>query len=221
MVNLQNYFSLIRIKSLKANVMNSLTRLLTAWLLAGFLTYPAVAGPGDEKASSLQIGGIAIKDGVAQLSVNFAKSFDWESLKFVSIKTFPNDPPWFPPTRHELAFGYYEIGTLEWFQFDYIEIGNYEVTEDFIVEGKLFGQKKIVGVFDPETNLLKFDGLKYRPMMKMPTVTVKSSTDLISWNKISKLEGLPKEYEWSKPLEVHFKLPTANLQFFSIQIDEN
>jgi hypothetical protein len=48
---------------------------------------------------------------------------------------------------------------MEWFQFDYIEIGNYEVTEDFTVEAKLFGRKKIVGIFNPETNLLNFRAL--------------------------------------------------------------
>jgi len=126
--------------------MKRLTRLLAAWLLAGFLTYPAVAGPGDEEGSTLQIAGIAIKDGVVELSVGFAELFDWESIKFVSAKTFPNDPPWFPPTRHELTFGHHEVGIMEWFQFDYIEIGNYEVTEDFTVEAKLFGRKKIVGI---------------------------------------------------------------------------
>ncbi len=201
--------------------MKRLTRLLAAWLLAGFLTYPAVAGPGDEKGSTLQIAGIAIKDSVVELSVGFAELFDWESIRFVSAKTFPNDPPWFPPTRHELTFGHREVGIMEWFQFDYIEIGNYEVTEDFTVEAKLFGRKKIVGIFNPETNLLNFNGLDYKPMVTTPTFTVKSSTDFKSWKKGSRLEEVDKEYQWGQSMAVRFKLKSTEQQFFIIQVDEN
>jgi hypothetical protein len=201
--------------------MKRLTRLLAAWFFVGCLTYPAVAGPGDEEGPTLQIAGIAIKDGVVDLSVNLAQPFDWENTKFVSIKTFPNDPPWFPPTHHELTFGHHEVDIMEWFQFDYIEIGNYEVTEDFTVEAKLFGRKKIVGLFDPEMNLLKFDGLDYVPMVKTPTFIVKSSADLKSWRKVSRLEAVAKEFEWGKPLAVRFKLTAAAQRFFIVQIYED
>ena len=218
MVNLQNLLSLARLSWFGADEMKRLTGLFVAWLLVGFLTYPAVAGPGDEEGSTLQI---AMKDGVVELSVSFDQLFDWESIKFVSIKTFPNDPPWFPPTRHELTFGHHEVGTAEWFQFDYIEIGNYEVTEEFTVEAKLFGRKQIEGVFDPSTNLLKFDGLDYEPMMKTPTVTVKASTDLKSWKKVNKLEAVAKESEWGRPLAVRFKLTAAAQRFFVVQIYED
>ena len=218
MVNLQNLLSLARLSWFGADEMKRLTGLFVAWLLAGFLTYPAVAGPGDEEGSTLQI---AMKDGVVELSVSFDQLFDWESIKFVSIKTFPNDPPWFPPTRHELTFGHHEVGTVEWFQFDYIEIGNYEVTEDFTVEAKLFGRKKIVGVFDPATNLLKFDGLDYKSMVKTPNFIVKSSTNLKTWKKVSKLEAVAKESEWGRPLAVRFKLTAAAQRFFVVQIYED
>ena len=187
-------------------------------MLAGFLTYPAVAGPGDEEGSTLQI---AMKDGVAELSVSFDQLFDWENIKFVSIKTFPNDPPWFPPTRHELTFGYHEVGTMEWFQFDYIEIGNYEVTEDLTVEAKLFGRKKIIGVFDPETNLLKFNGLDYEPMVKTPTFIVKTSTNLKSWKKVNSMEEVDNEYKWGQSMAVRIKLKSTEQQFFMIQVDED
>ena len=218
MVNLQNLLSLAKLSWFGADEMKRLTGLFFAWLLAGFLTYPAVAGPGDEEGSTLQI---AMKDGAVELSVSFDQLFDWESIKFVSIKTFPNDPPWFPPTRHELTFGHHEEGIVEWFQFDYIEIGNYEITEDFTVEAKLFGRKQIEGVFDPSTNLLKFDGLDYEPMMKTPTVTVKASTDLKSWKKVSRLEEVDKEYQWGQSMAVRFKFKSAEQQFFIIQVDED
>jgi len=221
MVNLQSLLSLAKLTRFGADEMKRLTGLFVVWLLAGFLTYPAVAGPGDAEGSTPQIAGIAIKDGVMELSVNFAQSFDWESVKFVSIKTFANDPPWFPPTRHELTFGHHEVEMMEWFQFDYIEIGNYEVTEDFTVEAKLFGRKKIVGVFDPATNLLKFDGLDYKSMVKTPNFIVKSSTNLKTWKKVSKLEAVAKESEWGRPLAVRFKLTAAAQRFFVVQIYED
>jgi hypothetical protein len=186
---------------------------LTGLFVAGLLSGSAVAGP--------EIAGIAIKDGVVELSVNFAQSFEWESMKFVSKKTFPNDPPWFPPTRHELTFGHHEVGMMEWFQFDYIEIGNYEVTEDFTVEAKLFGRKKIVGVVDPATSLLKFDGLDYKPMVKTPNFIVKSSTSMKSWKKVSGLEEVDKEYQWGQSMAVSFRLKSAEQQFFIIQIYED
>ena len=201
--------------------MKRLIGLFFAWFLAGCLTDPAVAGPGDEEGPILQIAGIAIKDGVVDLSVNLAQLFDWENTKFVSIKTFPNDPPWFPPTRHELTFGYHEVGIMEWFQFDYIEIGNYEVTEDFTVEAKLFGRKKIVGVFDPGTNLLKFDGLDYVPMVKTPTFIVKTSTNLKSWKKVNSMEEVDNEYKWGQSMAVRIKLKSTEQQFFMIQVDED
>ena len=154
-----------------------------------------------------------------ELSVQLDRPFDWQGIKFVSIKSFANDPPWFPPTHHELTFG--KDSMCEWFQFDYIEIGNYKVTEDFTVEAKLFGRNKIVGVFDPGTNLLTFDGLDYEPMMKSPTVTVKASADLKSWKKVSRLEAVVKSFEWGKPLAVRFKLTAAARRYFVVQIYED
>ena len=90
--------------------MKRLARLFGAWLVAGLLSGSAVAGP--------EIAGIALKEGVVELSVHLARPFDWQGIKFVSIKSFANDPPWFPPTHHELTFGHHDGGVFEWFQFD-------------------------------------------------------------------------------------------------------
>ncbi len=64
---------------------------LTGLFVAGLLSGSAVAGP--------EIAGIAIKDGVVELSVQLDRPFDWQGIKFVSIKSFANDPT-FP-----LSFG--------------------------------------------------------------------------------------------------------------------
>ena len=193
--------------------MTSKMKRLPGLVVAGLCSGSAVAGP--------EIAGIDIKNGVVELSVQLERPFDWRGIKFVSIKSFANDPPWFPPTRHELTFGHHEVGMMEWFQFDYIETGNYEVTEDFTVEAKLFGRKKIVGVVDPATSLLKFDGLDYKPMVKTPNFIVKSSTNLKSWKKVSGLEEVDKEYQWGQSMAVRFRLKSAEQQFFIIQVDED
>ena len=190
--------------------MKRLKGLFVAWLTAELFSGSAVAGP--------EIARIAIKDGMVELSVQLDRAFDWQGIKFISIKSFANDPPWFPPTHHELTFG--KNGICEWFQWDYIEIGKYKVTGDFTVEGKVGGEN-IVGNFDLRTNLLKFDGLDYKPMMKSPTVTVKASADLKSWRKVSRLEAVAKNSEWSKPLAVRFKFTTAVRQYFVVQIYED
>ena len=190
--------------------MKRLKGLFVAWLTAGLFSGSAVAGP--------EIARIAIKDGVVELSVKLDRAFDWQGIKFVSIKSFANDPPWFPPTHHELTFG--KNGICEWFQWDYIEIGKYKVTGDFTVEGKVGGEN-IVGNFDLGTNLLKFDGLDYEPMMKSPTVTVKASADLKSWRKVSGIQAVAMNSEWGKPLAVSFKLTKTAWQYFVVQIYED
>ena len=190
--------------------MKRLKGLFVAWLAAGLFSGSAVAGP--------EIARIAIKDGVVELSVQLDRAFDWQGIKFVSIKSFANDPPWFPPTHHELTFG--KNGICEWFQWDYIEIGKYKVTGDFTLEGKIGGEN-IVGNFDLGTNLLKFDGLDYEPMMKSPTVTVKASADLKSWRKVSGIQAVAMNSEWGKPLAVSFKLTKTAWQYFVVQIYED
>ena len=190
--------------------MKRLKGLFVAWLTAGLFSGSAVAGP--------EIARIAIKDGVVELSVQLDRAFDWQGIKFVSIKSFANDPPWFPPTHHELTFG--KNGICEWFQWDYIEIGKYKVTGDFTLEGKIGGEN-IVGNFDLGTNLLKFDGLDYEPMMKSPTVTVKASADLKSWRKVSGIQAVAMNSEWGKPLAVSFKLTETAWQYFVVKIYED
>ena len=185
--------------------------LLAVWLVAGGMESPAIAGAG--------ISRIAMKDGVVEISIKPGRPFDWQGIKFVSVKSFHNDPPWFPPTRHQLTFR--EEGVCEWFQFDYIETGDYEATGDFTVEVNLFGREKIVGVFDPETNLLEFDGLGYIPMIKSPAVTVKSSMDLKRWETVRGLEAFEEESEWGNPLRVRFKWTSGARRFFAVYFHED
>ena len=59
--------------------MKRLKGLFVAWLAAGLFSSSAVAGP--------EIARIAIKDGVVELSVQLDRAFDWQGIKFVSIKS--------------------------------------------------------------------------------------------------------------------------------------
>jgi hypothetical protein len=65
-----------------------------------------------------------------------------------------------------------------------------------------------------------FNGLDYKPMVKTPTFTVKSSTDFKSWKKGSRLEEVDKEYQWGQSMAVRFKLKSTEQKFFIIQVDE-
>ena len=58
-------------------------------------------------------------------------------------------------------------------------------------------------------------------MVKTPNFIVKSSTNLKSWKKVSKLEAVAKESEWGRPLAVRFKLTAAAQRFFVVQIYED
>ena len=180
---------------------------LNVLLAAILFSSSAAGGP--------KISAIVIKEDIVELSLQLDRTFDWNSIRFVSVKTFDNDPPWFPPTRHELTFD--KNGICEWFQYDYIEIGNFNIKGKDAVEVKI-GNRKIKGKFDFKANLLKFDGLDYEPMIKSPPVKVNGSADLKDWKKVRVLEAAEKESEWGRPLTIRCKLSTATRQFFSVQI---
>ena len=84
-MNLINRLRLAKRVWFEIGKMKRLARLFGAWLVAGLLSGSAVAGP--------EIAGIAVKEGVVELSVRLARPFDWQGIKFVSIKSFANDPP--------------------------------------------------------------------------------------------------------------------------------
>ena len=186
-----------------------LTFLLAAYLLFGQLM-----------AQSPIVSDVSIAGGEVKISINFHDAFSWNKAKFISIKTFPADPPWAPETHHELWFGFFDKGVVDWFQFDYVENGKYEVIDPSNVEVKLFGRKKIIGHFNPETNLLNFNSLDYMPFFQVPKFILEKSKDLQIWQEIT-LESSPKEYQWPEGLTFNFKLDFKDNAFYRVRIKKD
>ena len=76
------------------------------------------------------------------------------------------------------------------FDLDFHQSGKYEI------EGSVLGYlTEIIGVFNPETNLLNFDTLDYAPFFKIPILVIEGSKDMKKWSKVKLSEPLPKDYQ--------------------------
>ena len=190
-----------------------ITAVSTLWLIVALNTR---AGETGNPAPS--ITSVSISNQTVELGLSLKRPFDWRKMKFVSIRTFQNDPPWFPPTRHQLTFGHNDPGMFEWFQWDFIELGEFEITGEFSLRATTFGGRAIIGTFNPVTNLLSFDGLDYVPSMQTPEVTVKFSNDMVNWQSINLSDHVPAEFTWGEPITVRFSLDDARQGFFMAEI---
>ncbi len=176
------------------------------------------AGDSDLSARVVRttIGG-----GKVDMSVRLFREFDWRRAKYISKKTFPGDaPPWLPNpprTRHELVFGV--GGIFEWFQYDFIEIGNYKFVDEFTVQAQRFGGNVIVGVFDPVKKVLLFDGLEYVPELSIPEVKIKASTDLVKWIDMSEPNEVSREFNWGDSIAVSFDHKEGDAEYFLIEVN--
>ena len=167
------------------------------------------------------ITSVSISNQSVELGLCLKRPFDWKKMKFVSVRTFQNDPPWFPPTRHELTFGHNDPGMFEWFQWDFIELGKFEITGEFSLRASTFGGRAIIGIFNPATNLLSFDGLDYVPSMQTPGISVKISSDMVNWQSIDLGDQVPRAFTWGEPITVRFSLEDARQGFFMAEIERN
>ena len=164
------------------------------------------------------ITAVSISNQAVEISLSLHRPFDWKKMKFVSIRTFQNDPPWFPPTRHQLTFGHNDPGMFEWFQWDFIELGKFEITGEFSLRATTFGGREIIGIFNPVTNLLSFDGLDYVPSMQIPEITVKTSGDMVNWQSIDLGDQVPREFTWGEPITLRFSLANSRRGFFMAEV---
>ena len=115
---------------------------------------------GEGNKGKPEIVDIVIENDKIKLSVNFNETFRWEKTRFESIKKFPQ--PWIgsPDTPHEIQLE--EKGRMSWRQTDMVFVGSYRVIDKYEIEAAVSGYLlEIRGVFNPETNLLNFDGLDY------------------------------------------------------------
>ena len=79
---------------------------------------------------------------------------------------------------------------------------------------------EIIGVFDPETNLLNFDTLDYVPFFQVPKLIIEQSKYLKNWSRVKLSSPLPKEYQWPKGLSIKLGAELKNTSFFRVKIEE-
>ena len=197
----------------KISMRNQLVGLLILFMGTGLLA--------DDSGPNVKVVRTTIGEGKVEMSVRLFREFDWRRANYISKKTFPgNAPPWLPDpprTRHQLTFG--AGGIFEWFQFDFIEIGNYKFVDEFTVTAQRFGGNVIVGAFDPLKNVLVFDGLEYVPELPVPEVNVKSSSDLINWIDVSEPKSVNRGFSWGDSISVSFERKAKRSEYFLIEVN--
>ena len=114
--------------------------------------------------------------------------------------------------------GQYEIYTPE----DFAKKFGLEFQSDtYEIEASVLGYLvEIMGVFNPETNLLDFDTLDYLPFFQVPKMVIMESIDLDNWRKVPLSEPLPIEYQWPQELTLELKAELKDSAFYRIQFEE-
>ena len=160
---------------------------------------------------------ISIEGGKVKIAVNLNEPFRWEKTRYESIKTFPMRGGSSMP--HTIRFK--EKGDMTWRQTDMIFMGNYTELDEYEVEAGVIGYLvEIIGVFDPETNLMNFDTLDYVPFFQVPKLIIEQSKDLKNWSRVKLSEPLPKEYQWPKGLSIKLGAELKGTSFFRVKIEE-
>ena len=94
-------------------------------------------------------------------------------------------------------------------------------SDKYEIEASVLGYLvEIIGVFDPETNLLNFDTLDYVPFFHVPKLVIEESIDLKNWRKVPLSEQPPIEYQWPQELTLELKAELKDSGFYRIQIEE-
>ncbi|MDP6082240.1 MAG: hypothetical protein QF749_04070 [Verrucomicrobiota bacterium] len=170
----------------------------------------------DEGDSTPEIS-ISIEEGKVKIAVNLNEPFRWENTRYESIKKFPQ--PWIgsPDTPHEIWFE--EKGDMTWRQTDMMFMGNYTELDEYEVEVGVIGYLvEIIGVFNPETNLLNFDTLDYDPLFIVPKLIVEESKDMKKWSKVKLSAPLPNEYQWPQELSIEMEAELKESTFYRVKI---
>ena len=177
---------------------------------------PLFGGPSEEGLSP-EIVDLSVEDGKVKISVDFHEPFRWEKTSYESIKTFPMRGGSRMP--HTIRFE--ENGGMSWRQTDIVFIGNYRVLDEHELEASVSGYLvEIIGVLDPETNLMNFDTLDYVPFFQVPKLIIEQSKYLKNWSRVKLSEPLPKEYQWPKGLSIKLGAELKGTSFFRVKIEE-
>jgi len=187
---------------------------LGSLLLAGMLTLSAQS---QEAISGPLIKGVSLEENSVHLQVDFSEPFVWEQIQFKSIQTFPNMLPTLPWTSHTLSFGQFESGMVDWFQYDYIMLGEYKVLTPHTIKATFLGGPEIVGQYDSEKGTLAFDGLEYRPMIKVPKFRVLASSDLKQWSTAIPSNESAKEQIWSGATVIDLPLEATPKRYYRVE----
>ena len=178
---------------------------------------PAILLAQSNEGDSTPEISISIEGGKVKIAVNLNEPFRWEKTRYESIKTFPMRGGSSMP--HTIRFE--EKGDMTWRQTDMIFMGNYTELDEYEVEAGVIGYLvEIIGVFDPETNLMNFDTLDYVPFFQVPKLIIEQSKDLKNWSRVKLSEPLPKEYQWSKGLSIKLGAELKSTSFFRVKIEE-
>jgi hypothetical protein len=171
--------------------------------------------------ASTQVVKTSIEEGVVDLSVRLAFPSDWKNEAYVSKKSFqvfgPPGVPDFGTTRHRLTWN--NDGSFEWFQSDFVLGGTYENKGDNTIEAKLFDEQLFIGVFDPLSKVLLFDGLEYVAEFPMPEVIVEVSNNLTEWSEVEELEEVSQDYSLGHALSVRFKQGNVGAEYYRMKIN--
>ena len=105
---------------------------------------------------------ISTDKGNVKISIKLNEPFRWQGVRYESLKKFPQPWIFLPDLPHEIWFE--DKSNMTWRQTDMMFIGNYKVLDDlsdYKMEASVLGYLvEIIGVFNPETNLLRFDKLE-------------------------------------------------------------
>ena len=185
-------------------------------LILAIQTPAHLLAQSDEGDSTPEIS-ISIEDGKVKIAVNLNEPFRWENTRYESIKIFPL--PWGGAIPHEIWFE--EKGDMTWRQTDMMFMGHYTELDEYEIEAGVIGYLvEIIGVFNPETNLLNFDTLDYAPFFKEPKLVVEGSKDMKKWSKVKLSEPLPKEYQWPQELSIELEAELKDNSFYRVVIKE-
>ena len=177
-------------------------------------------GAAEKGYTQPSISGISFDNDHILISAKLNQEFKWTQAKFISIKSFPADPPWAPNTHHELWFGGNDENTVDWFQHDYVEAGTFKVIDPSKVEVNFLGNRKIAGNLNMDNYILKFDSLDYQTYLKTPDIWVEKSTDLINWMIVKISDPLPKEYSISEGLNLKIMKGKSDQEYYRVRMVE-
>jgi hypothetical protein len=135
----------------------------------------------------------------------------------IGIRTWSIDKDKNLKSFNELTSSY-EILTPEEFAAKY---GLDFYSNKYSIEAPISGYLvEIIGVFDPETNLLDFDTLDYIPFFQVPKLVIEESQDMKKWSKVKTSNPLPEEYQWPQELTIELGVELNRGAFYRVKIEE-